>query len=83
MSGFYQIMRYCNTLSDYEKAKADGTINDDVFVIIVQDKVAKFKGQTFDWTGSGSGESIDSELLEAYIPLSRDFSDDFNNDFAR
>lgn len=29
------------------------------------------------------GGSIDPELLEGYIPLSRDFSDDFNNDFAR
>lgn len=26
---------------------------------------------------------IDIELLEGYIPLSRDFSDDFNNDFTR
>lgn len=31
----------------------------------------------------GSGGSIDPELLERFIPLSRDFSDDFNNDFAR
>lgn len=29
------------------------------------------------------GGSIDPELLEGFIPLSRDFSDDFNNDFAR
>ena len=27
--------------------------------------------------------SIDPELLEGFVPLSRDFSDDFNNDFAR
>lgn len=36
--------------------------------------------------GSGTGEgvgNIDPELLEAYMPLSRDFSDDFNNDFTR
>jgi len=26
---------------------------------------------------------IDLELLEGYMPMSRDFSDDFNNDFAR
>ena len=31
----------------------------------------------------GGGGSIDPELLEGFIPLSRDFSDDFNNDFAR
>jgi hypothetical protein len=29
------------------------------------------------------GGSIDPELLEGYMPLSRDFSDDFNNDFTR
>lgn len=68
--GLPSVMRYCDTLADYEKAKIDGTINDDVFVIILEDKVAKFKGQTFNWADN-------------YIPLSRDFSDDFNNDFAR
>lgn len=36
----------------------------------------------------GSGDivisgGVDPELLEAYMPLSRDFSDDFNNDFSR
>jgi hypothetical protein len=33
--------------------------------------------------GGGEGGSIDPELLEGFIPLSREFSDDFNNDFAR
>lgn len=33
--------------------------------------------------GGGGGGNIDPELLEGFIPLSRDFSDDFNNDFAR
>lgn len=33
--------------------------------------------------GTGGGGNIDPELLEGFIPLSRDFSDDFNNDFAR
>lgn len=27
--------------------------------------------------------SVDPKLLDGFIPLSRDFSDDFNNDFAR
>lgn len=31
----------------------------------------------------GGGGSIDPEVLEAYMPMSRDFSDDFNNSFAR
>lgn len=29
------------------------------------------------------GGNIDPETIEGFIPLSRDFSDDFNNDFAR
>ena len=32
---------------------------------------------------SEGGGSIDTEALEAYMPLAREFSDDFNNDFAR
>lgn len=31
----------------------------------------------------GGGGSVDPELLEGFIPLQRQFSDDFNNDFAR
>ena len=82
--GLPSVMRYCDTLADYEQNKADGKVTDDVFVIILEDKIAKFKGHTFNWTDSGSGGgSIDLELLETYMPLSRDFSDDFNNDFAR
>lgn len=32
---------------------------------------------------NGGGGSIDPKLLEGFIPLQRQFSDDFNNDFAR
>lgn len=32
---------------------------------------------------NGGGGEFDMELLEAYMPISRDFNDDFNNDFAR
>lgn len=77
-------MRYCNTVAEYEKAKADGIVTDDVLVIVLEEKVAKFQGKTFDWNGgSGGGGSIDPEAIEGFIPLCRDFSDDFNNDFAR
>lgn len=34
-------------------------------------------------TGSGGGGSIDPALLEGYMPMMREFSDDFNDDFAR
>lgn len=85
LKGFANLMRYCNTLEDYEQKKADGKVTDDVLVIVLEDKLIKFKGYTFNLSGEGSGEggSIDPELLEGFIPLSRDFSDDFNNDFAR
>lgn len=47
------------------------------------------EGDQWSWDGfshdlnGGGGGSIDPELLEGYMPMSRDFSDDFNNDFAR
>lgn len=34
-------------------------------------------------TPAGGGGSVDPELFEAYIPMMREFSDDFNNDFTR
>lgn len=55
-------MRYCDTIAEYERAKEEGIVTDDVLVIVLEDKVAKFKGQTFDW--SGGGGSIDTELSE-------------------
>lgn len=32
---------------------------------------------------ASTGSSVDPESLEGFIPMNRDFSDDFNNDFAR
>lgn len=49
-------------------------------------KVKTINGQSIEGEGDlviKAGGSIDPELLEGFIPLSRDFSDDFNNDFAR
>lgn len=43
-------MRYCNTVAEFEQAKSEGKVTDDVFVIVLDDKVAKFKGQTFEWS---------------------------------
>ena len=70
-------MRYSRNLAEYNKAIEDGIIDENVFVIVLEEKVAKFKGETFDWSGG------DTDSLEAYMPISRDFSDDFNNDYAR
>lgn len=73
--GFAKVMRFCNTLAEFESFRANNDSADELFVIVLQDKLIKFKGQTFDMNG-GSG-SVDC------IPLIRDFSDDFNNDFSR
>ena len=80
-ASFKKLMRYAQNLAEYEKGIADGIIDENVFVIVLEEKVAKFKGQTFDW--SGGGGSIDPALLEGYMPMMREFSDDFNNDFSR
>lgn len=56
-----------------------------LYPITVTDAVVDKDGVTLTEileNGIGGG-SIDPELLEGFIPLSRDFSDDFNNDFAR
>lgn len=49
MTGFNKVMRFCDTLQDYESAKSQGLIDDDLFVVILEDKICKFKGKTFDW----------------------------------
>ncbi len=61
--GFAKLFRFCDTIAEYEAAKTDGTVNDDVFVIIIQDKVAKFKGETFNLAGGGGGDMSD-KLIE-------------------
>lgn len=33
--------------------------------------------------GGASGGSLDISILEGYMPMMREFSDDFNNDFTR
>lgn len=54
-------MRYAQNLAEYEQGIAEGIIDENVFVIVLEEKVAKFKGQTFDW--SGGGEDIDISHL--------------------
>lgn len=51
-------MRYSRNLAEYNKAIEDGIIDENVFVIVLDEKVAKFKGQTFDWSGG-----VDLSLL--------------------
>ena len=56
MAGFGRLMRYAANLAEYERGIAEGIIDENVFVIVLAEKVAKFKGQTFDWSVSAITE---------------------------
>ena len=63
-------MRYAQNLAEYEQGIAEGIIDENVFVIVLEEKVAKFKGQTFDWSGGGADIDLSTlatkeELAEA------------------
>ena len=54
------------------------------FPVTITQCVVDSEGRSLEEILANLGNiSIDPELLEGFIPLSRDFSDDFNNDFAR
>ena len=61
----------------------DETGNDECAVLTIQTVSLESESAIIGGIGGGGGGNIDPELLEGFIPLSRDFSDDFNNDFAR
>lgn len=70
---------------------SDGTtvedaVNDKQDVLISGTNIKTINGNSIlgegDITIEG-GSNIDPELLEGFISISRDFNDDFNNDFAR
>lgn len=42
-----------------------------------------YKNGNWEVINESGGSIGKTELLEGFIPLSRDFSDDFNNDFTR
>ena len=64
-------MRYAQNLAEYEQGIAEGIIDDNVFVIVLDEKVAKFHGQTFDWSPidisslATKAEVIDNEEVHA------------------
>lgn len=62
ITGFKKLIRYAENLAEYEKGIADGIIDENVFVIVLAEQCAKFKGKTFDW--SGGGAETDSELSD-------------------
>ena len=54
---FSKLLRYANNLSEYERAMQEGIIDENTFVIVLDEKVAKFQGRTFDWSGSGVSDN--------------------------
>jgi hypothetical protein len=57
------------------------TINSKL-VDALKTRVGKTKTRTMT-KARNSSENIDMEVLEGFMPITRDFSDDFNNDFER
>ena len=62
-AGFGRLMRYADNLADYTRAKEDGLIDDDVFVIVLEEQVAIFKGKTFDWSAKSGVSQEDFDAL--------------------
>ena len=68
-------MRYAQNLAEYNKAIEDGIIDENVFVIVLDEKVAKFKGQTFDWSGGISQSTADARYIRKTV-------DEFDTDLT-
>lgn len=68
-------MRYAQNLAEYEQGIAEGIIDENVFVIVLEEKVAKFKGQTFDWSGGISQSTADARYIRKTV-------DEFDTDLT-
>lgn len=64
---FARMLRYANNLSEYETAMQEGIIDENTFVIVLDEKVAKFKGQTFDWSGGISQSTADARYIRKMV----------------
>lgn len=73
ITGFKKLIRYAENLAEYEQGIADGIIDENVFVIVLAEKCAKFKGQTFDW--SGGLETADERYIRKVV-------DEFDSDLT-
>ena len=60
-------MRYAQNLAECNKAIEDGIIDENVFVIVLDEKVAKFRGQTFDWSGGISQSTADARYIRKTV----------------
>ena len=71
------IKKYVDDHDVYLEGYAEGVAND------AEAAAKKYTDEKIAQIGGGGGGSIDPTLLEGYMPMMREFSDDFNNDFAR
>ena len=74
--------------SKYKGSEVDAALDLAKTALQEHQSLKTINGQSIVCSGNitiegGTGGSIDMEVLEAYMPMSRDFSDDFNNSFAR
>ena len=66
-ASFRKLMRYAQNLAEYEQGIAEGIIDENVFVIVLEEKVAKFRGQTFDWSGGISQSTADARYIHKTV----------------
>ena len=71
------IKKYIDDRDVYLEGYAEGVAND------AEAAAKKYTDEKIAQIGGGGGGSIDPALLEGYMPMMREFSDDFNDDFAR
>lgn len=71
------IKKYVDDRDVYLEGYAEGVAND------AESAAKRYTDEKIAQIGGGGGGSIDPTLLEGYMPMMREFSDDFNDDFAR
>lgn len=80
-------MAYRGRLSGEQIDQLPDEINKKQDKLVDGENIKTINGQSILGKGDiviqGGGGNVSPEVLEGFIPLSRDFSDDFNNDFAR
>ena len=71
------VKKYIDDRDVYLEGYAEGVAND------AEAAAKQYTDAKIAQIGGGGGGSIDPALLEGYMPMMREFSDDFNDDFAR
>lgn len=81
--GTFYFFQY-GRISDDKKSATFGNVTEYEGVLHSMKVTITSEGDAIaETTQIQTGGGVDPGLLEGYMPLSRDFSDDFNNDFTR